>query len=389
MYFRRRYMSMKKSVISKTIKLFVCAFVFMMAVTIIGTVGVKAAKKKLTKKDIEQNIEALDKEIAELKEKADTSEKAAKKLKDKKGKRDLYQAALDATLSLAEDGNDEYTVKKGQKIKPAFTVSEKKYNKLIWSTSSSKIVKIGKKGYVKAVGYGTAEITVKTSISEDEISFMVYVCKPVKKIKADADVYINPNIYMNKTYTIPFSIKPADATYSVKVADDGVAELAEDECKPGSIAIKILSKGKTTVDIYDYTETLIQSINVIVYEPLTSLEFEKSEYTVTEFGGVVDLKFKDLASDYTDPIKLNYVDEGDVEITDMTHEEEGCFRVIFFGDDPLVITAVSDSGATDTCQITPSYTIDPNDIIHDDDDDDESLSGFGSGSGTGSSDDDD
>ena len=378
---------MKKSVISKTIKLFVCALVCMMAVAVVGTVSVKAGKKSLTKKEVEQNIEALDKEIAELKEKAETSEKAANKLKDKEAKRELYQAALDATLSLGEDGNDEYTLKKGQKVKPVFSVSEKKYNKLIWSTDSKSIVKITKKG-IKAIGYGTAEVTVKTSISEDELSFIIYVCKPVKKIKADADVYINPTIYMNKTYSIPFKMTPKDATYSAKVADDGVAELVADECTQGSIAIKVLSKGKTTVGIYDYQDKLLTTINVVVYEPLKSLDFAKSEYVVTEFGSTIDLTFKDLDPDYTDPIKLKYVDEGDVDIVDMTHEEEGCFRATFFGDDPLVITAVSDSGLTTTCQITPNYTIDPNDIIHDDDDD-ELLGGFGSGSGSHDTDDDD
>ncbi|MBQ5905178.1 MAG: Ig-like domain-containing protein, partial [Clostridia bacterium] len=163
------------------------------------------------------------------------------------------------------DNGKSYTLK--ATISPADTTDKS----LKWYTSDDEVVTVTQKGVIKAVGKGTATITVKTS-NGLKASCKVTVKQPVTSIKMS---HTSVTVYMGDTFKISASARPTNANdrkLTIKVGNSKIIDL-----KSGVITPKAV--GKTTITV-STSNGVTAKCTVTVKQHVESVKLNKTSLTL-------------------------------------------------------------------------------------------------------------
>lgn len=163
------------------------------------------------------------------------------------------------------DNGKSYTLK--ATIAPADTTDKS----LKWYTSDDEVVTVTQKGVIKAVGKGTATITVKTS-NGLKASCKVTVKQPVTSIKMS---HTSVTVYMGDTFKISASARPTNANdrkLTIKVGNSKIISL-----KSGVITPKAV--GKTTITV-STSNGVTAKCTVTVKQHVESVKLNKTSLTL-------------------------------------------------------------------------------------------------------------
>lgn len=167
--------------------------------------------------------------------------------------------------ALTLDNGKSYTLK--ATISPSNTTDKS----LKWSTSNKEVVTVTQKGVIKAVGKGTATITVKTS-NGLKATCKVTVNQPVTSIKMS---HTSVTVYMGETFKISASARPTNANdrkLTVKVGNSKIISI-----KSGVITPKAV--GKTTVTV-STSNGVTAKCTVTVKQHVESLKLNKTSVAI-------------------------------------------------------------------------------------------------------------
>lgn len=142
---------------------------------------------------------------------------------------------------------DNTTIQKGQskQIKVSITPQEASNNKVIYSSSSTKVATVDDKGNIKAISSGKATITAKAQENNVQAQIEINVYSPVTAITLDqSEIYME----IGDTFQINASIEPEDANnknISYQSSDESVAVIQENGIitakKEGKVVITAIS----------------------------------------------------------------------------------------------------------------------------------------------------
>lgn len=146
-----------------------------------------------------------------------------------------------------------------------------------FSTSDDKIVSVDNDGTIKAVGCGTATITVASNENNKKASIKVTVIKPLEDIEIiDKEI----TIYNRKSSLVTYKIIPEDATDRAVVfssEDENVAVVNENGLVTG------VSKGETYILVKaKNNDSVVQKLKVTVLQSADYIAVDKQEYVLYE-----------------------------------------------------------------------------------------------------------
>ncbi len=292
--------------------------------------------------------------------------KFEKQIEKKQNTLNLLKNDLKGKISVEKDKT--YYVKKGNKFTPDYSYPKGKYSKLQWSSSNEKVVTVNQKGEIKAVGYGSAVVTIKASISGSKAEISVYVTEPIESIDIEKTIYINYNVYKGKTFNIPYTAKPNGAPLFISICEDtdleedekNATELVESDDEDGPITLKVLRVGIDEMTIWDYTGKKVATVSIRVYEPIKSLSFKQDKYYVKKdmydstYYAHINIDFS--PKDTYDKIWYEY-DKNLIELRTGFDEEdddwefEDGYYVILLTEQNATVTVRTDSGLSATCEV--------------------------------------
>ncbi len=151
-----------------------------------------------------------------------------------------------------------------------------------WSSSDSSVATVSDKGAVKAVGGGTATITVTTNDGGYSDSCTVRVSKPVIEVTGvslDAD---DVSLSVGESFGLTATVKPSDA------ADKGVSWSSSDSSVAsvnGSGSVVAKGKGTATIIVTTDDGGYSASCTVRVSQPVSGVSLDASDVTLNAGEG--------------------------------------------------------------------------------------------------------
>lgn len=146
-----------------------------------------------------------------------------------------------------------------------------------FSSSDESIVAVENDGTIKAVGCGTATITVTTNENNKKASTKVTVIKPLEDIEL---ITQEVTIYNRKSSLISYKVLPEDATDKEVVfssEDENIAVVNENGLITG------VSKGETNIIVKaKNNDSVIKYCKVTVLQSADYIEADKDEYVLYE-----------------------------------------------------------------------------------------------------------
>ena len=151
-----------------------------------------------------------------------------------------------------------------------------------WSSSDSSVATVSDKGAVKAVGGGTATITVTTNDGGYSASCTARVSKPVIEVTGvslDAD---DVSLSVGESFGLTATVKPSDA------ADKGVSWSSSDSSVAsvnGSGSVVAKGKGTATIIVTTDDGGYSASCTVRVSQPVSGVSLDASDVTLNAGEG--------------------------------------------------------------------------------------------------------
>lgn len=250
--------------------------------------------------------------------------------------RQVKSIKLDVTGKTVEPGE---SFKLNYTIKPANPTNPK----VKWTTSNKKVATVTKDGVVKAVGKGTAKITVTTADGGFTSVCTVNVVKKVTGVKLNRNaVTLTPS----DSYKLTASVLPANATNKNVTWKSGNKKVATVD-KNGVITAKRAGKATITVTTVDGAFKAKCTVNVVI--KARSLELSKDAYTVKS-GSRVRIGYTVLPSNTTDKTLTWKTSNRKVA----TVNSNGVVTGVKGG--KVKITAKTENGLTASCVVTVVQT---------------------------------
>ena len=212
-----------------------------------------------------------------------------------------------------------------------------------WSTSNRKVAVVNKNGLVKAVGKGTAKITVTTADGGFTSVCTVNVVKKVTGIKLNRRT---ARLEVSSSYRLRATVLPADATNKTVIWTSSNPK-AVSVNKNG--VIKALRAGKSVITATTRDGAFKAKCTVVLEIRAKSVEFSKSAYTVKS-GRRIAIDYTVLPANATN--KTLRWTSGNEKIA--TVDENGVVTGVRGG--KVKITAKTASGAAETCVVTVIQT---------------------------------
>lgn len=200
--------------------------------------------------------------------------------------RKVKSIKLDASSKTIEPGD---SFKLNYTIKPANPTNPN----VKWSTSNKKVATVNKNGVVKAVGKGTAKITITTVDGGFKAVCTVNVVKKVTGVKLNTD---NATLIPGGTCKLKATVLPKNATNKDVTWSSGNSKVASVD-KNGVVTAKKAGKAVITVKTKDGSFKAKCTVNVVI--KAKSLEISKDSYTVKS-GSSVKIGYTVLPANTTD-----------------------------------------------------------------------------------------
>ena len=246
--------------------------------------------------------------------------------------RSVKSIKLDATNKTVEPGE---SFKLNYTIKPANPTNPN----VKWSTSNKKVATVTKNGVVKAVGKGTAKITITTVDGGFTAVCTVNVVKMVTGIKVSRKaVTLTPG----SSYTLKATVLPKNASNKNVIWRSGNSKVATVD-KNGVITAK--KAGKATITAVTEEGSFKAKCSVSVVIKAESVTLKKESLTVNS-GSKVRIGYTVLPANTTD--KSLTWKSGNKKIA--TVNQNGVVTGVSGG--KVKITAETENGKTASCVVT-------------------------------------
>lgn len=220
-------------------------------------------------------------------------------------------------------------------IKPSGATNQK----LKWSSSDKKVVKVNSKGKITALKKGNATITVKTADGGYTAQCEVTVLKKVKSVSLNKTSAV---LYLTDTATLKATVLPKNATDKTVTWSSSNTKVLKVSSKGKLTPVKV---GKAVVTVKTNQGGLVAKCTVSVEREVKKITLNKSSVTL-KAGNTFTLQSKLTPSNATNKT-VSYTSSN---TSIATVDKNGVIKAV--GGGTATITAKTSNGLTKKCTVT-------------------------------------